>query len=544
MTVVDQAGAAAGGARPLLHLQGIAKRYGVTTALDGATLSVARGEVVGLIGHNGAGKSTLMRVIVGLTTPDAGTLEVDGSPAGPGYSIQQARARGIRIAYQELSLAPELSARENVLLGAPAVAGRRWQRRSEELLRTALDEVFPGHRIPLRRPVRGLSLAQQQMLEITVATLDVGDPLTLLILDEPTSALGREQAAHLFAHLAALRGRGVSTILISHKLPEVLGHSDRVVVMRDGAVVSQQPTAGLDHDRVVAMMGGVADAAGEAARSRGPAAGEPLLVTDDVRGDGLHGVSIAVRPGEVVGLAGLDGQGQQQFLWHVWRHRRSGRRVRLRAGAAFVTGDRVRAGLFPLWTVGQNIAVGVMRELSRGGVSQRARERGVVEEWMGRLSVRGTPATPILDLSGGNQQKGLIARALASSARVVLLDDPFRGVDVETKQQVYRLLRDEAAAGRSFVWFTTENAELAECDRVYVMAGGRVVAELAGEQLTEDAVIAASFARPAEAAAVVPAGAAASARSSDTGSSGTGSSGTGSSGTGSSDTGPSGGVPA
>jgi ribose transport system ATP-binding protein len=144
----------------------------------------------------------------------------------------------------------------------------------------------------------------------------------------------------------------------------------------------------------------------------------------------------------------------------------------------------------------------------------------VVEEWMGRLSVRGTPATPILDLSGGNQQKGLIARALASSARVVLLDDPFRGVDVETKQQVYRLLRDEAAAGRSFVWFTTENAELAECDRVYVMAGGRVVAELTGEQLTEDAVIAASFARPAEVAAGAPAGAATSARSSDTGPSG------------------------
>ncbi|HEX8519790.1 MAG TPA: sugar ABC transporter ATP-binding protein [Pseudonocardia sp.] len=514
MTTPSVGSGAAGEAppdRPLLRLDGIAKRYGVTTALDGATLAVERGEVVGLIGHNGAGKSTLMRVIVGLTTPDAGTVEVDGEPVGPGYSIQQARQRGIRIAYQELSLAPELSARENVLLSAPAVAGRRWQRRSEQLLREALDAVFPGHRIPLRRPVRELSLARQQMLEIAAATLAVGDPLALLILDEPTSALGRDQAANLFAYLATLRERGVSTILISHKLPEILGHTDRVVVMRDGAVVARQPTAELDHDRVVALMGGIGPStspggdAAAAVRSGGTADGEPLLVTDDVRGDGLHGVSIAVRPGEVVGLAGLDGQGQQQLLQHVWRHRGAGwgragrRRVRLRAGAAFVTGDRVRAGVFPLWTVGQNIAVGVMRELSRGGVSQRAGERAVVERWMDRLAVRGTPGTPIPDLSGGNQQKALIARALASSARVVLLDDPFRGVDVETKQQVYRLLREEAAAGRSFVWFTTENAELAECDRVYVMAAGRVVAELAGEEITEDAVIAASFARPAEA---------------------------------------------
>lgn len=512
MTVDPAAGAAAAGP-PLLRLSGIAKRYGVTTALDGATLTVDRGEVVGLIGHNGAGKSTLMRVIVGLTTPDAGTVEIDGDPAGPGYSIQRARARGIRIAHQELSLAPELSARENVLLGAPAVAGRRWQRRSEQLLRDALDAVFPGHRIPLRRPVRELSLARQQMLEIASATLAVGDPLTLLILDEPTSALGRDQAANLFAHLATLRERGVSTILISHKLPEILGHTDRVVVLRDGAAVAHERTDRLDHERVVALMGGLAPAAPpggpDAARdaARPPAGDGPLLVTEDVRGDGLHGVGIAVRPGEVVGLAGLDGQGQQQLLEHVWRHRgrgrgRSRRRgVRLRAGAAFVTGDRVRAGVFPLWTVGQNIAVGVMRELSRGGVSRRADERAVVQEWMGRLAVRGTPATPIPDLSGGNQQKALIARALASSARVVLLDDPFRGVDVETKQQVYRLLRDEAAAGRSFLWFTTENAELAECDRVYVMAGGRVVAELAGAGITEDAVIAASFARPAGPAA-------------------------------------------
>lgn len=492
----------------LLELTGIAKRYGVTTALDGATLSVGHGEIVGLIGHNGAGKSTLMRVIIGLARPDAGTVTVAGVPVSGGgdadgaeYSMSVARSLGIRIAYQELSLATDLKVYENVLLNAPSVAGRGWQKRSEQVLRSALDEIFPGHRIPLRQPVHRLSLAQQQMLEITAATLEFDEQFSLLILDEPTSALAREQAANLFGYLQKLKGRGISTVLISHKLHEILGNTDRVVVMRDGAVVSEQPTAELDHDRIVAVMGGVGTPAAAAARARAGTAAtdEVLLRTENVRDDRLRGVEVAVWAGEIVGLSGLDGQGQQHLLRHIWRHRRTrtraGHGVVLNSDIAFVTGDRTTAGVFPLWSVGQNIAVGVMRELSSRGVSRRAAERAVVEKWMSRLAVRGTADTPILDLSGGNQQKGLIARALASSARVVLLDDPFRGVDIETKQQVYRLLREEAGAGRSFLWFTTENAELAECDRVYVMAGGRVTAELAADEVTEDAVIAASFER-------------------------------------------------
>jgi len=483
-----------GGEGNVLELSGISKTYGVTRALADVSLTIPRGEIVGLIGHNGAGKSTLMRIIVGLTKPDSGSVSVDGAAAGAGYSMQESRARGVRIAYQELSLAPELKVFENVVIAASAVAGWGWRRRSRRLLRETLDEVFPGHRIPVRQEVRRLSLAQQQMLEIAQAVLEVTGPFSLLILDEPTSALAAEQAANLFRYLKRLRSRGVSTVLITHKLREVLGHTDRVVVMRDGRIVSEHPTTELDHDRIVAVMGGVARvSATDRAASVPGDSGEELLSVRGVRDQWLRDVSLTVRSGEIVGLSGLDGQGQQELLRHLWRSRRGKRAVRFRGGVSFVTGDRQARGIFPLWNLSENIGVGVLPETAPHGVIQRAKEREIVDGWLARLAIRGTAGTPIGALSGGNQQKSLIARALASASRTVLLDDPFRGVDVETKQQVYQLLRDEAAKGRGFLWFTTENAELSECDRVYVMSGGRISAELHADEISEEAVIGVSF---------------------------------------------------
>jgi ribose transport system ATP-binding protein len=487
------------GTGQVLGLQDISKTYGVTRALDSVSLAIGRGEIVGLVGHNGAGKSTLMRVIVGLTRPDTGAVTVGGRPAGPAYSMQESRAYGVRIAYQELSLAPELKAFENVAVASGGTGGWRWRRRSQALLRDHLDEVFPGHRIPVRQPIRALSLAQQQMLEITQATLTAGGPLTLLILDEPTSALSGEQAGNLFRYVKQLKSQGVSTVLISHKLEEILSHTDRVVVMRDGQIVAEEPTSSLDHDQIVTVMGGVArDTAGPraAAAPAGDAghAGE-LLAVRNVRSDRLRDVSLTIRAGEIVGLSGLEGQGQQALLHYLWRNRHSRRSVRLTGGVSFVTGDRQTSGVFQLWNVGQNIGAGVLRDVSRFGVIQRARERQVVDDWMQRLAVRGTATTPIPELSGGNQQKALIARSLAARSRLVLLDDPFRGVDIETKQQVYGLMREETAKGRSFLWFTTENAELAECDRVFVMSAGRIAAELHGDEISEEAVIGASFER-------------------------------------------------
>jgi len=478
----------------VLELSGISKTYGVTRALADVSLTIPPGEIVGLIGHNGAGKSTLMRVIVGLTRPDSGSVTVGGVPAGAGYSMQESRARGVRIAYQELSLAPELKVFENVVIAAPAVAGWRWRRRSRRLLRETLDQVFPGHRIPVRQEVRRLSLAQQQMLEIAQAVLEVAGTFSLLILDEPTSALAAEQAGNLFRYLKQLRSRGISTVLITHKLHEVLGHTDRVVVMRDGRIVSEHPTTELDHDRIVTVMGGVARQAATARPApAADAGGDELLSVRGVRDQWLRDVSLTVRSGEIVGLSGLDGQGQQELLRHLWRNRRGRRSVRFRGGVSFVTGDRQARGVFPLWNLSENIGVGVLPKIAPHGIIERSKEREIVDDWLSRLAIRGTAGTPIGALSGGNQQKSLIARALASASRTVLLDDPFRGVDVETKQQVYQLLRDETAKGRGFLWFTTENAELSECDRVYVMSGGRISAELHADEISEEAVIGVSF---------------------------------------------------
>jgi ribose transport system ATP-binding protein len=486
-----------GGQANVLELSGISKTYGVTRALADVSLTIPPGEIVGLIGHNGAGKSTLMRVIVGLTKPDSGSVTVGGVVAGGGYSMHESRARGVRIAYQELSLAPELKVFENVLIAAPAVAGWRWRRRSRRILRATLDEVFPGHRIPARAEVRRLSLAQQQMLEITQAVLEVTGPFSLLILDEPTSALAGEQAGNLFRYLKQLKSRGISTVLITHKLHEVLGHTDRVVVMRDGRIVSEEPARELDHDRIVAVMGGVARPASQArpvrAASHAGSGEEELLRARGLRDQWLRDVSLTVRAGEIVGLSGLDGQGQQELLRHLWRNRRGKRSVRFRGGVSFVTGDRQTKGVFPLWNLCENIGVGVLADIAPHGVVQRSREREIVDGWLTRLAIRGTPGTSIGALSGGNQQKALISRALAATSATVLLDDPFRGVDVETKQQVYQLMREEAGKGRGFLWFTTENAELGECDRVYVMSGGRISAELHADEISEEAVIGVSF---------------------------------------------------
>jgi ribose transport system ATP-binding protein len=479
----------------VLRLAGIAKNYGHTAALRDASITVRRGEIVGLIGHNGAGKSTLMRVIVGLTHPDRGEVTINGRRVGDDYSMRRARELGVRIAHQELSLAPELKVFENVLVAAPAVRGWGWRRRARALVRETCDQVFAEHRISLGQPVRSLSLAQQQMVEISLAALESGDEFALLILDEPTSALGAEQAEHLFRFIRKLAERGISTILISHKLHEILGNTDRVLVMRDGRIVSEQRTSELDHDRIVALMGGVARAQTQRRSEPARSTRSELLAARNIEDAWLHEVSLSVREGEIVGLAGLDGQGQQQLLRYLWRNRRGGRSVRCAGGMSFVTGDRQTAGVFPLWDLSRNIVVGALGDVSRHGVLQAPRTRGLVDEWMSRLAVRGTSTTPITELSGGNQQKALIARALASRSRLVLLDDPFRGVDIETKQQVYRLMREEAEKGRGFLWFTTENAELEECDRVYVMAGGRITAELGAGDISEEAVIGASFQR-------------------------------------------------
>lgn len=485
--------------REVVRVERVSKSYGPTQALDGAEVAVGAGEVVAVVGHNGAGKSTLMRVLCGLTSPDEGRILLADEDVTGSYSLVKARAAGIRIVFQELSLCSVLRAYENVLVAHPQLPRRGWRRRAAAAIQRQLDEIFPGHGISPRATVANLTLAQRQMLEIARAAAPIGEEVRMLILDEPTSALGARAASQLFDWLARQSDHGMSAILISHRLREVLEHSDRTVVMRDGRVVGDCPSSSLSRETIVEMMGQAHSATAENStrRSSGDRHAERprVLEIHGLTHGPLHDIELNIGEGEVVGLAGLDGQGQRDLLFTAWNRRRRRRGVvRAHGRMAFVAGDRQESGLFRMWTLRRNVSVGALGAAQRFGVVSGRAERDLVRGWIKRLEIRGSLDDPVTGLSGGTQQKAVIARALATKARLVLLDDPFRGVDVGTKRQAYGMIHEEAANGRSFLWFTTENDELEECDRVYVFRAGRIVEELCGDEIREDRVIASSFA--------------------------------------------------
>ncbi|MEV4183550.1 sugar ABC transporter ATP-binding protein [Streptosporangium canum] len=481
--------------QPVVVARHVTKAYGRTRALTGVDLEVRAGEVLGLVGHNGAGKSTLMRVLAGLEACDEGTVTVGGRETSGEAGPRAAAFRGVRMAYQETSLCPDLTVAENIWVSSRHCLPRlRWRRAAGDAARRRLGEMFPGHGVTSGDRIEDLSLAQRQMVEIARASLV--DRLDLLILDEPTESLGPDAARSLYDYVRGLTAGGVAVLLISHRIREILSVADRVAVLRDGAVIADRPAAGLGEHDVLTLMGAqVADRAGSepATAAAGEPADRPVMAElRGATGSGLHDVSVRVGAGEVVGLAGLAGQGQQEVLERLWRPAR--RDTRVHGSRAYVPGDRQRSGVLPLWTVAENLIVTAMRGIARHGLRRPAEERAAVGSWVERLSIRGGPDAAMTELSGGNQQKVIVARAFASTAELVLLDDPFRGVDVHTKTDLYQLIRHEAAQGRSVVWYSSENAEMAHCDRVYVFRAGRVVAELAGEEISEEQIIAVSFA--------------------------------------------------
>jgi ribose transport system ATP-binding protein len=462
---------------PALRLVGAAKCYGAVRALAGVDLALSPGECLGLVGHNGAGKSTLMHVLAGTLAPDQGRLEVAGQPQ-PIWDVRTAHRQGIRCVFQELSLCLNLSLLENVRIAHPAVRGRGWRRRAGRLIGATLDRIFPGHGLPGEQIVGELTLGQRQQVEIARALTITDAPVRVIILDEPTSSLDTRAAQQLVSFLRGWVSEGGSAILISHKLGEVFAACDRLMVLRDGQTVADRPTEQWDRAGLVSAMG-QDRGAGEAAANRAPLSAEPVV---------SEGGLVAHR-GEVVGLAGLAGQGQTSALLRIFeggRHRHP--------PLAMVAGDRQNDGIFPLWSVARNNSIRSLRALRRRGRIDGAAERRLAERWRERIGIRIPDVdAPLSALSGGNQQKALFARALGSDAQVVLMDDPMRGVDVPTKHEVYRLIRDEAAAGRTFLWYTTEFDELLHCDRVYVFRGGQVVAEMAAGELSEEAVLSQSF---------------------------------------------------
>lgn len=471
--------------QPLLQVSDIAIRFGEVTALDGVSLAIHPGECIGLVGHNGAGKSTVVSVINGGLTPQRGSIA--GDRPLPGYDIARARSLGIRCVFQELSLCPNLSIVENARIAHRDLPPFGWRKTARRTIEAALSAIFPNHGIDSAGAVGDLSIAQRQMVEIAMAFSSVTTPPRLVILDEPTSSLDAGLAAQLLEHVKRFIAQGGAVILISHILDEILTTSTRIVVMKDARIVAERLAADFTPASLVQAMG-------SATRD---------IATRQTRGHAEQVLSLTFpksRPfradkGEIVGLAGLGGHGQTDMLLALHDAHAPQWWPAATPAVTFVAGDRRLNGTFDLWSILKNMTIASLPDLSRRGLVDTSAETTRAAAWKDRIAIR-TPhlGNPILSLSGGNQQKVLFARALATRAPVVLMDDPMRGVDIGTKHEVYQILRAEADAGRTFVWYSTEMDEMALCDRVYVFREGGIVAELTGDEISEHAILAASFA--------------------------------------------------
>ncbi|MDQ7250570.1 sugar ABC transporter ATP-binding protein [Dongia sedimenti] len=475
----------------VVRCEAVAMSFGNVRALAGIDFHVDAGECVGLVGHNGAGKSTLMHILAGTLPPTCGGIAVGGT-AQPAYGVAAAHRLGIRCVFQELSLCPNLTVAENARVFHRTLRGFGWRRRAGALILKQLDTIFPDHKIQPGATVSDLSIGRRQMVEVARAFTVTDAPLRLVILDEPTSSLDAHTAGQLLSFVRRFVAGGGSCILISHLLNEILHHCDRVVVLRDGRIVAADQARAFTRDRLVAAMGAEA-ATARPTRVKVRQAGEIRVLARAEKNDGAKPVT--ARAGEIIGLAGLAGHGQTKFLLDVFaasEHPADG--LKVTAPVALVAGDRQSDGVFPFWSIAENIGIRSLNRLKRGIFLSPEMEAEHAESWRRRIGIRAQDVhANILWLSGGNQQKVLFARALGSDAAIVLMDDPMRGVDVATKLEVYDMIHAEAAKGRTFIWYTTELEELGHCDHVYVFRNGRIVADLHHDELSEEKVIQSSF---------------------------------------------------
>jgi ribose transport system ATP-binding protein len=498
---------------PLLAARGLAKRYGATVALVDAAVDVRAGEVHALVGANGSGKSTLAKIITGLVAPDAGSLEVDGRPAAF-RSPQEARAAGIDAVYQELSLVPDMSVEANIWLGHEPrgrfgrIDARAARVRAESLLGLFADVAGPRFR---PETLAGeLPPDERQLVEILkAASLDP----RVLILDEATASLDARQVGRVFALVREWKAAGRGIVFVTHRLEELFAAADRATVLRNGAVVERVALRDTSRAALVAMMTGEADPGSVAADGAGrpSVAGAAARLEVAVgRAGRLHDLRVAIAPGEVVGLGGLQGQGQTELLKGVFgamplppgavrldgvpRHFRHPHEA-VEAGVAFVPGDRNRDGLLGVRPILENLLLPGWEAFRAGPLLDlpRARRAGAAVAERLRLKMASLDA-PIGSLSGGNAQKVVLGRWLLRAPRVLLLDDPTKGIDVGAKAELYRLLAELRAEGLTVLFYSSDDDELVSlCDRVLVMLDGTVVRTLAGPELTRAALVRASL---------------------------------------------------
>ncbi|MBP7494543.1 MAG: sugar ABC transporter ATP-binding protein [Spirochaetales bacterium] len=496
----------------LVEVQNLGKNFLHSQALKDVNLQIVQGEILGIVGHNGAGKSTLVNILIGAFPPTTGSIIINHHVIPPGYTVHLAHKMGIRAVFQELSLCPNLTVVENLRVFHPELNGRNWKQRASDFIMNMLDAVFPDHGIQPDNVVEDLPLSQRQMLEIAKAFTVINQPLRLIILDEPTSALDSKRTGQLIQYLKTLQGKEMSCIYISHLLDEVLACTQRIVVMKDGRNVGILPTPEASRQKIIELMGEAkvsADPGVRVVSIQGQAAGtesrkgSPEKKASGIVPQGSYVIKprteqgtpfFYVQKGEIVGLAGLAGHGQTKLLLDLFDFRNN-QEYEIKDSVTFIPGDRQIDGIFPVWSIVKNITVQIYKKLrTKLFFIDTKKEYQIGEKWRSIVDIKSTSLSDnILSLSGGNQQKVLFARCLESAAPLVLMDDPTRGVDVGTKEEIYKLILQEKKGGKSFVWYTTEIDELKYCDRVYVFKAGKIIAEHSGAEATEEEILKSSF---------------------------------------------------
>jgi len=503
-------------APPLLELRGVAKQYGGVSALAGVDFACTAGTIHAVLGENGAGKSTLIKIIVGVVAPDHGEILLDGKPirfASP----QQAMDVGIVCVFQELSLMPDLSVADNICITDPPrrfglIDRKAQRRRAAELLATVgCADINPEER------VGALSLSRRQMVEIAKA-LDRRP--RLLILDEATSALTDADVRRVYDILHRLRAQGLGLLYISHRMPEIKALADVCSVFRNGRHIATFAKGEHSDAGIVRMMIGRDLHAVFPPKPQHPAPPAPALQIERLSWEQrLHDITLSVGHGEIVGLGGLDGQGQRDLLLALFgvlrgvsgtirvdgvaRHIASPARAKSRRiGMALIPEDRKTEGLMLPMGTAENISLAALNRLTRGITIDRAAEAAAVDRMVEMLHIKiGDLEAPVATLSGGNQQKVVIAKWLLTGARILLLNDPTRGIDVGTKQEMYQLMRRLADDGAAILFYSSDYDELIGCcDRVLILYDGRIVRQLAGAAITETNIVAGTLGLDADTA--------------------------------------------
>jgi ribose transport system ATP-binding protein len=485
--------------RDRIEVLQVTKRFPGVKSLDAVSFGVRAGEIHALVGENGAGKSTLMKVMAGAYLPDEGEIRFDGQPV-QWKSAADAKRRGIHVIYQELVLFPQSSVAENIFAGAEPRSrfGTIDHRQMNRLAQTLLAEL--GVQLDPRERVGNLSVADQQMVEIAKA---MAAETRVLVLDEPTAVIAGKEVQLLFERLRVLRDKGVAIIYISHRLEEIFALCDRVTVMKDGRKVGTQPVSETTRDGLVRMMVGR-----EMNEIYPPKANLPndtltLLAVEGLQvGNRVFDASLAVRAGEIVGLAGMVGSGRTELASGIFgamravrgtievrgtRRKRMTPNAAIRLGLGFVTEDRKSQGLLMYLNVAQNVTATTLKRVSRFGLLRAGAERDAGALAIKEYGIAGArPGGSVATLSGGNQQKVLISRWVRVSDSVLILDEPTRGVDVGAKAEIYRVMRQLTARGLGILMISSELQEvIGMSDRVIVMREGRIAGEVSGAQMTE-----------------------------------------------------------